>query len=136
MFDGSNQLILSIHPQTNMSLFTALGKILSHGYIIARVIPLQIAFPTLASVLLGPGVKIDVHMLIMSLVNSVNVNEAQLIRDSLKVTSREFNKNTRDKLVNLLSRYEAGVIPTPSKFKTELIQVAKYQFLRLLLLLA
>jgi len=45
------------------------------------------------------------------------------------VTSGEFNKYTCDKLVNLLSRYEARVIPTPSKFKTELIQVAKYQFL-------
>ena len=59
MFDGSGQLIPSIHPQTNMSLFTSLGEILSHGYMISGVMPFQIAFPTFASVLLGPGVMVD-----------------------------------------------------------------------------
>jgi len=121
MFDGSGQLIPSIYPQTNMSLFTSLGKILSHGYMISRVMPLQITFPTFASVLLGPGVKVDDDMLITCLANSVSASESQLIRDSLKVNSGEFDNDTCDKLVNLLSRYDARVIPTPSRFKTELI---------------
>ena len=129
MFDGSGQLIPSIYPQTNMSLFTSLGKILSHGYMISRVMPLQITFPTFASVLLGPGVKVDDDMLITCLANSVSASESQLIRGSLKVNSGEFDNDTRDKLVNLLSRYDARVIPTPCRFKTELIQIHKYQFL-------
>jgi len=52
MFDGGNQLTPVIYPQTDMSVFTTLGKIMSHGYIISSIFPLQIAFPTLVGALL------------------------------------------------------------------------------------
>ena len=45
MFDGGNQLTPSVHPQTDMSVFTALGKIMSHGYIISGVL----CFPNFSS---------------------------------------------------------------------------------------
>ena len=42
-----------LHAQVEMSTFPMLGKILSHGYFIAGFLPLHIAFPTLADMLLG-----------------------------------------------------------------------------------
>ena len=128
MFDGGNQLTPSVHPQTDMSVFTALGRIMSHGYIISGVLPLQIAFPTLAGALLGPGVQVDDHILITTFANSLSASEAQLVKDSLKVKGSQFDVALREKLVDLLSRYGAREIPTPAGFKAQLLQTAKYEF--------
>ena len=58
LFEGATTLIPMIHPQTDVSLFPATGLILSHGYLVAGVLPLRIALPTLASLLLGPTVSV------------------------------------------------------------------------------
>ena len=40
LFEGATTLIPMIHPQTDVSLFPATGLILSHGYLVAGVLPL------------------------------------------------------------------------------------------------
>lgn len=104
-FEGSNQVVPVIHAQTNMAQFTTLGKIISHGYLVSGVLPLQIAFPTLAGILLGAGVEVDSEVLISSFANSLNPIEAQLVKDCLQVKDEQFIPRVRDKLMNLFSRF-------------------------------
>ena len=52
-FDGGSVVTPLLHAQVEMSTFPMLGKILSHRYFIAGFLPLRIAFPTLATMLLG-----------------------------------------------------------------------------------
>lgn len=42
-----------VHAQSNLSDFIAPGKILSHGYLLEGYLPVRVAFPSLAAVLLG-----------------------------------------------------------------------------------
>ena len=46
LFEGATILTLMIHPQTDMSVFAILGRIFSHGYFVAGILPTRIAFPT------------------------------------------------------------------------------------------
>ena len=57
---------------------------------------------------------------------SLSSSEAQLVRDSLKVKSSQFDFALREKLVNLLSQYGASEIPTPTGFRAQLLQTTKY----------
>lgn len=53
-FDGGNLLTPVMTPQSDLSVFPILGRILSHGYLATGVLPVHIAFPSLAGMLLGP----------------------------------------------------------------------------------
>ena len=128
-FEGSNQVVPVIHAQTNMAQFTILGKIISHGYLVSGVFPLQIAFPTLASILLGVGIEVHPEILMSCFANSLSHIETKLVKDCLLVKDDQFIPKVRDKLMNLFSKFGLRQTPTPSKFKEVLVQAAKYEFL-------
>ncbi len=46
--DGSALLTLVVHPHIDFSVLPSLGTVISHGYLACRVLPIRIAFPTLA----------------------------------------------------------------------------------------
>ena len=54
LFDGCALLIPVIHPQVDMALSPVMGQIISHGYLACSFLPVCVAFPTLACMLLGP----------------------------------------------------------------------------------
>jgi hypothetical protein len=51
-FDGGGLLAPVLHPQVNLSNLPVLGRILSHGYLSSGFLPMRVAFPTLATLLL------------------------------------------------------------------------------------
>ena len=55
-FDGSSVLAPTVHAGLDISLLHTLGRILSHGYLACGYLPVRIAFPTLAAILLGADV--------------------------------------------------------------------------------
>ena len=56
LFEGATVLTPMIHPQMDiMSVFPIIGRILSHGYLVAGILPTRIALPTLMCILLGPA---------------------------------------------------------------------------------
>ena len=79
MFDGGSLLTPVVHPQTNMSVLPLLGKILSHGYLACGFLPLRIAFPALAGMLLGPTITTPPSILVSSFIDSLSTYEATLI---------------------------------------------------------
>ena len=127
-FEGDNQMIPLIHAHTNMVIFSTLGKILSHGYLISGVLPLQVAFPSMASVLLGINVEFDDQILIECFANCLSHVEADHIKQCLQIKGESFSETMRAKLVEIFDRFGGRETPTPSKLKTLILQAARFHF--------
>lgn len=129
LFDGGSVLTPLLHAQVDMTTFPLLGKILSHGYFVAGYLPLRIAFPTLAGMLLGQSAEVSDDMLITAFANSISPVDASVIKDALKVKGTSFRPDTSAKLLNVMSRYESRVLPSPSNLKQQILQVSRFQFI-------
>ncbi len=126
-FGGSSLLAPVIHAQTNMSEFVTLGKVLSHGYLLKGYLPVRVAFPSLASMILGQ-IDIPDKILVSSFADSLSYVECQLLKTCLNLETNSFSANVQAKLVNLLSRFGSRQLPTPSNLRQQIIQVAKFEF--------
>ena len=58
-----------------------LGKILSHGYLVSGFLPLRVAFPSLAGMLLGPTCQIPAGLVFDSYVDSISTVEGNVLRE-------------------------------------------------------
>ena len=126
--DGDNLLIPLIHPGSDASIFNTLGKVLSHGYLQCGFLPLRIAFPTLAAMLLGTSVRIPNSFLVSSFIESLNSYEQSIVKVGLE-SKKVFPPGIHTKLVAIISRFGGRELPNPSNLKEILVQLAKYQFL-------
>ena len=124
--DGDSLLVPLIHPGSDTSMFTKLGRILSHGYMQCGFLPLKIAFPVLAAMLLGVEIAIPNKFLISTFIDSLNNYEQDLLKQGL--SSTEFSCDLQGKLVAIVSRFGARELPTPNNLKDSILQLAKYQF--------
>jgi len=70
-FDAACILTPNLHATTNMSALPLLGKILSYGFLISGYIPIYIAFPSLAGILLGLTNKVSPQFLIEAFTESL-----------------------------------------------------------------
>ena len=66
LFDSSKLFVPVVSPHVEFSLLPALGKILSHGYLCTGFLPTQIAFPSLAAMLVRPGAIMEDNILVES----------------------------------------------------------------------
>ena len=124
--DGDSLLVPLIHPGSDTSMFTKLARILSHGYMQCGFLPLKIAFPVLAAMLLGVEIAIPNKFLISTIIDSLNSYEQDLLKQGL--SSTEFSCDLQGKLVAIVSRFGARELPTPNNLKDSILQLAKYQF--------
>ena len=106
-----------IHPGSNADMFTKLGRILSHGYMQCGLLPLKIAFPALATMLLGVGICIPNSTF------GLNGYEQELLKQGLD--SKEFHMIFKQNWLQFVSRFEERELPTS---KDIVLQLAKYQF--------
>ena len=128
MFDGGSLLTPVVHPQTNMSVLPLLGKILSHGYLACGFLPLRIAFPALAGMLLGPTITTPPSILVSSFIDSLSTYEATLLKDGLAVKGERFSDRLQSKIIGVMSRFGARELPTPKNLKQQILQLARYEF--------
>ena len=91
--------------------YQSLGTILSHGYLLCSFLPTRIAFPALASILLGSAAKIPKNILIESFAESLSSVEASVIKKALTSTDREFSAEMKANLISILSRYGCRICP-------------------------
>jgi hypothetical protein len=77
MFDGCQLLTPVIHPQVDMRVLPIIGRILSHGYLTSGFLPVRIALPTLACILLGPTVGISDGVLLDTFLDWLSDYEAK-----------------------------------------------------------
>ena len=124
--DGDSLLVPLIHPGSDVSVFTKLGRILSHGYMQCGFLPLKIAFPVVAAMLLGVSVTIPNKFLMSTFIDSLNGYEQDLLKQGLSLT--EYSCDLQGRLVAIVSRFGGRELPTPKSLKETILQLAKYQF--------
>lgn len=124
-FDGQTLMVPVV---TDMSALPLLGTIISHGYLVSGFLPVRIAFPVLAGILLGANVDIPDHVLLDTWNEYLCTYEAALIKDALVINSPCFPKSMQHSLIGVLSRCGCREIPTPQTLRRILTQVASYEF--------
>jgi len=125
-FDGESLLVPAVNPNTELSTLPLLGTIISHGFMVCGYLPIRIAFPVVAAILLGPEVKISDAILLESLVEYVSSFDRQILHEAL---SGPFVSSTlQGKVLDILSRLGCTEVPTPANIHQLIIKVAKHQF--------
>lgn len=130
MFDGGSLLIPAVHHKVDMNKFPILGKIISHGYLVCGHLPLRIAFPVIASSLLGPHVKIPDEIILESFVDYLVQYEGQTLKKAFQAAavSSKFSQQLSSELLSLLSRHGCVEVPKPANVKSLVTQVAHHEF--------
>ena len=126
-FDGERLLIPAVNPNTELSNLTLLGTVLSHGYMVCGYLPIRIAFPVIAAILLGPEAKINCTILLDSLIDYVSLYEASILWEA--VSKADFSASFQSKVLSILSRLGCMEIPKPSNIKELIMKIAKHLFL-------
>ena len=127
-FDGNSLLVPVLHPESDMESFPKLGLVLSHGYLMSGFLPTRIAFPAIASILLGPNVDVPDSSLVETFGDSLNPVERSVIKECLSVRTAEFPENLLSQLLAVLSRFGCRTRPTPATLGSRLAGIAKHEF--------
>ena len=127
MFDGGYLLTPVISPESDLSVLPTIGRILSHGYLATGVLPVRIAFPVLAGMLLG-SCRISDSVMLATFQNAVSTSETEVIRQALSITTGKFPPDLTTKLIGVLGRFQCRDIPTPGNLEGLLVKVAKFEF--------
>ena len=125
--DGDSLLVPLVHPGSDAGMFTKLGRILSHGYMQCGFLPLRIAFPTLATMLLGVRLCIPNTFLVSAFIDSLNSYEQGLLKAGMD-SKNEFSCDFQTKLVTIVSRFGGRELPTRNNLQEIVLQLAKDQF--------
>ena len=89
-FDGVSLLYPALNPHMKTSDLKTLGLILSCAYLLAGIVPVRIAFPTLAAILLPKFKGIPEHVMFESFTGSISAHDAAVIELARKkVDSKE-----------------------------------------------
>lgn len=128
LFDGCNLLTPVIHPQVDMQVFRIIGRILSHGYLVSGFLPVRIAFPTVACILLGPNVAISDNILLDTFPDCLSDCEASVVREAMTCTTA-FGPALSHDLVDVLSRFGCREKPTQKNIFEVIVKVARYEFI-------
>ena len=131
LFDGCTLLMPAVHPNIDFSCLPIFGAIMSHSYLVSGVLPIRMAFPSLARCFLG-DVEIADDILFSSLIDSLSVHDAAVLKsafDEVDVHATVFNTEIRAGLLELASRFGCRRVPTPAILKDMFRQIAKYEFI-------
>ena len=130
LFEGSTLLTPMIHPQTDMTVLPIIGRVLSHGYLVAGDFPLRVALPTLTAFLLGPSVSVSAEVLLDTFMDYVSALERITFKRALSYANKDsFPSSLHEELMATLSRFGCRLLPTPSTLLSVIEQVARYEFL-------
>ena len=106
LFEGSTTLIPMVHPLIDISLYTVLGRIVSHGYLTTGILPDRIALPTLIQFLLGPGVSLPQDILLDAFIDYISATERQTLKTALDGNySSVFPNHLLAEVTNILSHF-------------------------------
>ena len=128
LFDGGSLLSPAMHPTSELTSFSAIGKILSHGYMVTGFLPVRIAYPSLASILIGSSVIIPDPLLLRTFESSISCHEASIVRDALSVKGDRFSSTLLSRLISLLGRYGCREVPTPEKLRQIIVKITHYEY--------
>ena len=130
-FDGANLLSPIVHPGMDVSVISIIGAIISHAYIVTGILPIRIAFPTLARFLFGPSITVSSEVLVDTFIDSLSLYEASIMKRAsaeAKEKQPSFSSDLMPLVISVFSRFGVRQLPTPLKFQHTLSQVATYEF--------
>lgn len=127
-FDGERLLVPS---GIDISKFKLLGTILAHGFMVCGFLPVRIAFPVIAAVVLGPDVKIPDTILIESFVDFLASHGSAILRDAvLQVqTNRSLTSSMTSNLADLLNRFGCTEMPMSENLLRLITGVSQHYFM-------
>ena len=126
-FDGSSLLSPVVHANVNMESLPKLGKVLSHGFLACGFLPVRVAFPVLASILMGPTIEIQPKILIQTFAESLCLYEASVVKQALAEDGETFSDELQENMITILSRYGSGLSPSPANLRSQLSNITKYE---------
>lgn len=127
LFDGGRLLTPVLHPQVDLRILPVLGMILSHGYLGGGFLPMRIAFPTLAALLLQTT-EVSDRILVATFLETVSTVEANVLTKALRASS-EFSGSQQVQLASILGRFGSRQLPTFRGLHQQLLQAARFEFL-------
>lgn len=132
LFDGSSLLTPIDYAKFKVSPYPILGTIMSHAYLVAGVLPVKIAFPTLCAMLLNNADLIPDDVMISSFVDSLNNFEASIVSAALQVVKdqKNFSKEIEAKLIDIYSRYGVYEVPKPGNLLELVTGISRHHFFR------
>ena len=128
LFDGGSLLSPAMHPTCDVESFPTIGRILSHGYLVTGFLPVRIAFPTLASILMGSSVTVPDRILSRTFESSISCHEASIVRDALSVKEDRFSSSLSSRLISLFGRYGCREVPTPERLSQIMVKITHYEY--------
>ena len=131
-FDGGNLLVPAFHPGTDMAKLPVLGAIMSHGFLACSFLPIQLAFPVIAAILLGPSVPLPDAIVMDCFVDYVSSYESEILKKDIEI-SRTNQPSLAQQLqgqpVDILSHLGCRELPTPQNIHHLLLGIEKHEFL-------
>ena len=131
-FDGGNLLVPALHPGTAMAKLPVLGAIMSHGFLSCSFLPIRLAFPVIATVLLGPSACLPDAILLDSFVDYLSSYESGILREAIEISRGNqvsYAPQVQEQLVDILSRLGCRELPTPRNMQQLVLGVARHEFL-------
>lgn len=106
-FNGGNLLVHAVHPGTDMAKLPVLGAITFHGLLSCSFLPIRLAFPIVAAVLLSPSVQLPDAIVMDSFVDYVSSYESRILREAVDISQTNqvsYKQHLQTQLVDILSR--------------------------------
>ena len=127
--DGVSLLYPVVNPHVKPSELKTLGLIFSCGYLLAGVLPVRIAFPTLAAILIPKSEDLPDHVMVDSFIGSLSAAVVESARK--KVESKEqFSESLQVNLLAVLSGFECREAPSVDTFSRVIRDISNHLFIR------
>ena len=128
-FDGSSVLAPTVHSGLDISLLYTLGRSLSHGYLACGYLPVCIAFPTFAAILLGADVTITADILLDRFRNGLTPVDQSVI--ALAISNKgQLTRDLTSKLVDIFSRFDCLQMPTATNILKYCERTGSYMYIQ------
>ena len=130
-FEGERLVIPSVRPGVDMAKFKLVGTILVHGFMVCGFLPIRLAFPVVAAVLLGPDVVIPDNILMESFIDYLACHESEVLHNAvLQVKAgNSLTPGIKCSLVDLLSRFGCTEMPSVTNLLQLIASVAQHLFM-------
>ena len=125
-FEGTTTYVPRISPAIDESIYTRLGRILSHGYIMVGVFPTLLSKPFFTALVAGKENVTDDYFLggFFDYISSYDNIRLQNILGECS-SQQSLSASSTDFLFDFLSEFSVSTIPSVNNLQTVLVSVAK-----------
>lgn len=129
-FEGQATFVPRVGPDVLDSDYQAIGRAMSHGYLLIGIFPNTISKVFMAALLAGKDV-LSADDYICGLLDHLSEYDSLQLKSALEMstTAGVFSEETSTFLLDFVSEYGVVQIPTPSSLRGILVNVAKTELI-------